>query len=58
MARVTFLAMTASISSLLGQMSRRNTGLPFLSTPSGSVVRSIAAVPASAKATTSGGEAR
>src|SRR5688572_29720165 len=39
-------------------MSRRNTGLPSLPVPSGSVVRFFSTVPAIAKATTSGGEAR
>ena len=39
-------------------MSRRNTGLPSLPLPSGSVVKSMLARPAIAYATTSGGEAR
>ena len=46
------------ISSALGQISCRNTGRPSEPVPIGSVVRSTSTVPASAKATTSGGEAR
>ena len=45
-------------SSGVGQMSARKTGWPSLSVPSGSDSRSISTVPASANATTSGGEAR
>src|SRR5438874_560540 len=48
----------ACTSASLGQMSLRYTGLPSLPVPSGSVVRSTSRVPASAYATTSGGEAR
>ena len=44
-------------SSAVGHTSRRYTG-PSLPCPSGSVVRSALTVPASAYATTSGGEAR
>src|SRR5260370_40566025 len=46
-----------SISCGVGQMSLRKTGLPDLSEPSGSVVRSRSIRPARAEATTSGGEA-
>jgi hypothetical protein len=45
-------------SSALGQMSVRNTGLPSCPVPSESVVRSMSRRPASAYATTSGGDAR
>ncbi|CFT90610.1 Uncharacterised protein [Bordetella pertussis] len=48
---------SAWISSLLGQMSPSHTS-PFLPRPTGSVIRSRVTVPASAYATTSGGEAR
>ena len=41
-----------------GQMSARKTASPSVPRPSGSVVRSMSTRPASAKATTSGGEAR
>src|SRR3954463_9279297 len=40
-----------------GQMSRRKTG-PSLPTPTGSVLKSMSILPASAYATTSGGDAR
>ena len=58
MSRVTFSAMNFWISADDGQMSLRYTGLPSLPFPIGSVVRSFCTVPASAYATTSGGEAR
>ena len=45
-------------SSGVGQMSLRYTGAPLRSVPSGSFVRSLSISPASAYATTSGGEAR
>jgi hypothetical protein len=51
-------AMTSSISYALGQMSASRTGRPSEPMPSGSVVMSRSIVPASAYATTSGGEAR
>ena len=51
-------AMTSSISLALGQMSARKTGWPSEPVPSGSVVMSRSIVPASAYATTRGGEAR
>jgi hypothetical protein len=50
--------MTERISSGSGQMSARKTGAPSEPVPSGSVVRSMSTRPASANATTSGGEAR
>jgi hypothetical protein len=43
---------------LVGQMSRRNTGLPAVSVPSGSLCRSMSTRPAMAKATTRGGDIR
>jgi len=54
---VTEPVVIASISASVGQMSLRNTLLPALSVPSGSVVRSMSMRPAIAYATTSGGEA-
>ena len=51
-------APSAATSAALGQMSLRYTGLPSLPLPSGSVVMSMSRLPASAYATTSGGEAR
>jgi hypothetical protein len=51
-------ATVAATSDCVGQMSRRKTGLPSRSLPSGSVVMSISMVPARAYATTSGGLAR
>ena len=50
--------MTDRISSGDGQMSASITGRPSDPVPSGSVVRSTSTRPASANATTSGGEAR
>ncbi len=50
--------MTASISCEDGQMSVRWTGVPSEPMPSGSVVMSMSIEPASAYATTSGGDAR
>ena len=47
-----------SISCGVGQISRKNTGLPSEPLPSASVVRSRSMRPASAYATTSGGDAR
>src|SRR5206468_12282012 len=52
------LWMTALTSSCYGQSSDIITGLPSRSVPIGSLLRSICTVPASAYATTSGGEAR
>src|SRR5438132_13217935 len=52
------LPTTAFTSSGVGQRSFRNTGWPCLSFPIGWSCRSIWTVPASANATTSGGEAR
>src|SRR5438093_13219138 len=52
------LDMAAATSPGAGQISRRYTGAPSRSRPTGSVVRSTSTVPASAYATTSGGEAR
>ena len=46
------------LSRCVGHRSRRKTGLPSLSWPSGSLFMSMSTVPASAYATTSGGEAR
>src|SRR5271166_78231 len=57
-ASATHRATVSLISAELGQMSRRYTGAPELSRPSGSPYRSISILPASAYATTSGGEAR
>jgi len=51
-------AIVSATSRGVGQISERKTGRPFRSTPSGSVVRSRSISPASAYATTSGGEAR
>src|SRR5208282_1964160 len=51
-------AIASATSAALGQMSLRYTGLPSRPFPSGSVVMSIFRLPASAYATTSGGEAR
>src|SRR3954463_4053981 len=50
--------MKALISLVVGQMSLRYTGLPSLPSPSGSTARFLVTLPASAWATTSGGEAR
>src|SRR6202161_29631 len=58
MAESTEAPTVCATSAALGQMSLRYTGLPFLSLPRGSVVMSISRFPASAYATTSGGEAR
>src|SRR4029079_726961 len=52
------VAMTSLTCSCVGQMSLRNTGLPSLPFPIGWSARSIFTVPASAYATTSGGDAR
>jgi len=49
---------TRSISDGDGQMSRTKTSLPSVSWPSGSLKRSTSMEPASAYATTRGGEAR
>src|SRR6478736_1541212 len=49
-------AITVRISSGAGQMSARKTGRPSEPTPSGSLVRSMSTRPASAKATTHGGD--
>ncbi len=49
---------SASDGSVVGQTSLRKTGLPSLPVPRGSVVRSVSTRPASAKVTTSNGEAR
>ena len=49
---------TAATSSGAGQRSFRCTAFPSRSAPSGSSVRSMSTVPASAYATTRGGEAR
>src|SRR5436853_3504479 len=51
-------SMSALTSSGVGQMSLRKTGLPSLPLPIGSSSRSMCTVPASAYATTSGGDAR
>src|ERR1051326_285429 len=58
MSDVTAFSIVSWISRSVGQISRSSTGLPSLSVPSGSVVRSTVMRPASAYATTSGGEAR
>ena len=50
--------MVSSTSWRVGQMSRRKTGVPAASSPIGSVVGSKSMRPASAYATTNGGEAR
>src|SRR3546814_17533550 len=55
---VTALAMISWISAFDGQISLRNTSLPSFDLPSGSLVRSMPVVPASACATIRGGEAR
>ena len=52
------MAIMSPISLLVGQMSRRWTGLPSAVCASGCVVRSMSTVPAIAYATTSGGDAR
>lgn len=49
---------TFETSSLVGQMSLKNTSLPLLSLPIGSVSKSMSTLPAKAYATTNGGEAR
>ncbi|MNC85401.1 hypothetical protein D3C83_09970 [compost metagenome] len=46
---------TPATSASLGQISRRNTGLPSFPVPIGSRAMSVSTVPASANATTSGG---
>ncbi len=50
--------MQSRTSAWVGQTSRRYTGSPSFPVPSGSCVRSMSTVPASAYATTSGGLAR
>ena len=55
----TAASIASRTSAALGQMSFRNTGLPCRVGPRGSgQVRSMSTVPARAKATTSGGDAR
>jgi len=46
--QLTAARIVASTSALVGQISRRYTGAPRLSTPTGSVVRSTVILPASA----------
>src|SRR5271167_1324098 len=58
MAESTDAAIAAATSAALGQISLRYTGLPSRPFPSGSVLTSISRLPASAYATTNGGEAR
>jgi hypothetical protein len=51
-------AIVSAISFCVGHTSLRNTGLPSVPVPRGSRSKSTSTLPASAYATTSGGEAR
>ncbi len=58
MAESTEAATASATAAALGHMSLRKTGRPFFALAKGSVVMSTSRLPASAYATTSGGEAR
>ena len=58
MSEVSEARMVSLTSAMEGHRSDSSTGLPSASLPIGVVVRSMSTVPASAKATTSGGDAR